>query len=117
MPQQILLQPARLEYGRYREQYEGLAADLAGEGVLVRLLPAVERLGVPTDTTENIAEPYDLAIQVGAFAGEIVSTPKLIKIVRGRLRGREERDGEERRAKIYLASGEECEFLFGDGYE
>jgi hypothetical protein len=118
VPQQILLQPDRLEYGRYREQYEALAAELEGEGegVLVRVLPAMEERGLPTGT-ENIPEFYDLAIQVGAFAGAIVSTARLVQIVRGRLRGREGRDGEKRRAKIYLANGEEHEFIFGDEYD
>jgi hypothetical protein len=107
-----------MEYGLYREQYEALAAELEreGEGVLVRVLPAVEEeRGSPRG--ENAAEFYDLAIQVGAFAGAIVSTARLVQIVRGRLRGREGRDGEKRRAKIYLANGEEHEFIFGDEYD
>jgi hypothetical protein len=107
VPQQILLQPASREYGLHREQYEAVAADLEGEGVLVRLLPV-------KNATENAAELYDLAIQVGAFAGTIVSNAKLVEIVRSRLRAREERDAEQRRAKIYLANGEQHEFVFGD---
>jgi hypothetical protein len=117
VPQQILFQPAPREYGHHQKQYEALAAELAGEGVLVRVVPALEALGMRTDPIENAAESYDLAIQVGAFAGEIVSTAKLVDIVRSRLQGREGRQDEERRAKIYLANGEEHEFIFGDGYE
>jgi hypothetical protein len=115
VPQQILLQPAPREYDHYEEQYEALAADLEGAGVLVRVLPAVKAHGIPTDPIENAAEFYDLTIQVGAFAGEIVGTAKLVETVRGRLRGGEGRDSEERRAKIYLANGDEYEFIFGEG--
>ena len=114
MPQQILLQPASGEYGLYREQYEAVAADLEREGVLVRVLPVT---AIPKYDAENAAELYDLAIQVGSFAGTIVSNAKLVEIVRGRLRDREGQEGNERRAKIYLANGEEHAFVFGDGYE
>jgi hypothetical protein len=110
VPQRILLQPASREYGLHREQYEAVAADLEGEGVLVRLLPVT---GIPK-AADNAAELYDLAIQVGAFAGTIVSNAKLVEIVRGRLRGSEEQDGVQRRAKVYLANGEQHEFVFGD---
>jgi hypothetical protein len=114
VPQQILLQPASREYGLHREQYEAVATDLEGEGVLVRLLPVK---GIPKKGADNTAEFYDLAIQVGAYAGTIVSNAKLVEIVRSRLRSREERDAEQRRAKIYLANGEQHEFIFGDEYE
>jgi hypothetical protein len=109
VPQQILLRPASREYGLHREQYEAVAADLEREGVLVRVLPVT---GIPKNDAENAAELYDLAIQVGAFAGTIVSNAKLVEIVRSRLRNREQR-----RAKIYLANGEQHEFIFGDEYE
>ena len=114
VPQQILLRPASREYGLHREQYEAVAADLEREGVLVRVLPVT---AIPKNDAENAAELYELAIQVGAFAGTIVSNAKLVEIVRGRLRGREERAGEQRRAKIYLANGEQHEFIIGDEYE
>jgi hypothetical protein len=91
-----------------------VAADLEGEGVLVRVVPVT---GTPKDGAENAAELYDLAIQVGEFAGTIVSNAKLVEIVRGRLRGREERGAAQRRARIYLANGEQHEFIFGDEYD
>jgi hypothetical protein len=117
VPQQILIQPAAREYGLHREQYEALAADLEGEGVIVRVLPAVEGRALRAGGTENTADFYDLAIQVGSYAGQIVGITKLVEIVRGRLRDREGQDGKARRAKIYLANGEEHAFVFGDGYE
>ena len=53
MPLRILLRPSPLEYGRFREQYEALAEDLEGEGVLVRVLPAeVDE----ADTRERLRE-------------------------------------------------------------
>ena len=109
VPQQILLQPAPLEYGLHREQYDALVTDLEAEGVLVRVLPAVEERGVP----ENIAEVYDLVIQVGEVAGTVLSATKVIESVRRRLRGHAGR-AEPRRGKIYLANGEEREFAYRD---
>ena len=113
MPQQVLLLPAALEYSLYREKYDALAEDLEGEGVLVRVVPAVEEGGVSTGISTSAAEHYDLQIQVGSYAGAIVSTAKLVELVRHRLRGREGRAIEQRSAKIYLATGEEHEFSFG----
>ena len=112
VPQQILIRPAPREYGPHRDQYEALVSDLEGEGVLVRLLPAIEERGLRTDGSQD-GVLYDLTIQVGAVAAEIVSTTKLVQMVRGQLQRHEDRDDEERRAKIYLANGEEHEFAFG----
>ena len=114
VPQRILLQPAPREYGTYRVQYDALVKDLEEEGVLVRVSPTIEERGIPTGIPANGAEFYDLLIQVGAFAGTIVSTAKLIETVRRTLRGRKERGVDLRRAKIYLANGEEHEFSLGD---
>ena len=113
MPQQVLLLPAALEYSLYREKYDALAEDLEGEGVLVRVVPAVEEGGLSTGISTSAAEHYDLQIQVGSYAGAIVSTAKLVELVRHRLRGREGRAIAQRSAKIYLATGEEHEFSFG----
>jgi hypothetical protein len=112
VPRQVLVLPAPLEFGLYREQYETLAEDLEGEGVLVRVVPAGEERGLSRADSTNAAEHYDLQIQVGSSAGAIVGTAKLVEIVRRRLRDREGR-GAERVAKIYLANGEELEFSFG----
>ena len=112
MPRQVLVQPAPLEFGLYREQYETLAEDLEGEGVLVRVVPAGEERGLSRGVSASADERYDLQIQVGSSAGAIVGTAKLVEIVRRRLRGREGRVAE-RVAKIYLANGEEFEFSFG----
>ena len=60
---------------------------------------------------------YDLTIQVGAVAGEIVGTAKLVEMVRRQLRRHDGREDEKRRGKIYLANGEEHEFIFGDEYD
>ena len=98
-------------------QYDALVEDLAEEGVLVRVSSIIEERGIPTRAPANGAESYDLLIQVGAVAGTMVSTVKLVETVRRTLRGREERGVEPRRAKIYFASGEEREFSFGDGDE
>jgi hypothetical protein len=117
MPQQILIQPAAREYGLHREQYQALATDLAGEGVLVRVVPAVEERGLRTGGSQNAGVSYDLTIQVGAVAGEIIGTAKLVEMVRGQLRRHDGREDEKRRGKIYLADGEEHAFVFGDGYE
>jgi hypothetical protein len=119
VPLRILLRPAPLEYSRFREQYEALAGDLEGEGVLVRVLPAAEvhaHGAVPTSIRENGAEDYDLVIQVGSSAGEIVGTARLVEFVQRRLRGHEGQGRAQRRANIYLASGEKHEFsLDADG--
>jgi len=111
VPQRVLLQPAPLEYGLYRQQYDALVEDLEAEGVLVRVLPAREERGLGTAIG---AEVYDLVIHVGAFAGSIVSTAKLIEIVRRRLRGRQKRGIEQRRGKIYHANGDAHEFVYRD---
>jgi hypothetical protein len=115
VPQQVLLQPAPLEYGLYRAQYDTLVKDLEGEGVLVRVSPAGEQRGIPPSLPANAADFYDLVIQVGEVAGTVVSTAKLVELVRLRLRGREGRGVEQRRANIYLANGDEHEFNFGNG--
>jgi hypothetical protein len=83
---------------------------LEGEGVLVRLLPVADEHSVPAGTSP--AEKYDLEIQVGSSAEEIVGTTRLIELVRRRLRGREKRAATLRRVKVFLASGEEHEFSF-----
>ncbi len=60
---------------------------------------------------------YDLTIQVGAIAGEIIAPAKLVEMVRGQLRRYDGSEDEKRRGKIYLANGEEHAFVFGDGYD
>ena len=114
MPLRILLRPNPSEYRLFREQYEALAEDLEGEGVLVRLLPAAEvhaHAALPVSIWEGGAEDYDLLIQLGSSAGEIVGTTRLVEFVRRRLRVHEAPGGMAlRRANIYLATGEEHEF-------
>jgi hypothetical protein len=107
MPERVLLQPSPAEYGLHRRQYDALVEDLEAEGVLVRVVPAVEEHVFPTST---VGEFYELVVHVGEVAGTIVGSAKLIEIVRDRLRGRETRV-EPRRGKIYLATGEEHEFI------
>ena len=85
------------------------------EGVLVRLVPAVEERGLRTGGSQNAGVSYDLTIQVGAIAGEIIGPAKLVEMVRGQLR--HDGEDEKRRGKIYLANGEEHEFIFGDEYD
>jgi hypothetical protein len=109
VPQRVLLQPTPLEYGLYRQQYNALVEDLKAEGVLVRVLPAKEERGIGT----ALGEVYDLVIQVGAVAGSIVSTAKLIASVRRRLR-RHGNGGMGRRGKIYQANGDVHEFVYRD---
>jgi hypothetical protein len=111
VPLRILLRPGELEYRRFHEQYEALAGDLEGEGVLVRLLPVADvhaHAALPT-SMENGARDYDLVIQVGSTAGEIVGTARLVELVQRRLRGHEGQRMAQRRANIYLASGENHE--------
>ena len=113
MPLRILLRPGQLEYKRFHEEYEALAEDLEVEGVLVRLLPAADvhaHAALPTSIPESGAENYDLVIQVGSPAGEIVGTPRLVEFVQLRLRGLEQPGIALRRANIYLANGEKHEF-------
>lgn len=113
MPLRILLRPSHPEYRRFHEQYRALAGDLEGEGVLVRLLPAADvhaHAALPTGIWENGEEAYDLVIQVGSTAGEIVGTARLVELVQRRLRGHEGQGMAQRRANIYLASGEERKF-------
>ena len=113
MPLRILPRPDPLEYGRFREQYEALAGDLEREGVLVRVLPAADvhaHAALPTSIWEKGAEDYDLVIQVGSSAGEIVGTARLVEFVQRRLRGYEGSGMALRRANIYLANGENHEF-------
>ena len=113
VPLRILLRPNPSEYRLFREQYEALAEDLEGEGVLVRLLPAADvhaHAALPTSIPESGAENYDLVIQVGSSAGEIVGTTRLVEFVQLRLRGLEEPGIALRRANIYLANGEKHEF-------
>jgi hypothetical protein len=118
VPLRILLRPAQLEYSRFHEEYEALAGDLEGAGVLVRLLPAADvhaHAALPTSTWEKGAEDYDLVIQVGSTAGEIVGTARLVEFVQRRLGVHEGQGMSRRRANIYLATGEKHEFrLDGD---
>lgn len=117
VPLRILLRPGQLEYRRFHGEYEALAGDLEGEGVLVRLLPAANvqaHAALPTGIWENGAEDYDLVIQVGSTAGEIVGTGRLVELVQRRLRGHEGQGLARRRANIYLASGEKHEFGLDD---
>ena len=70
----------------------------------MRVLPAVEEHVFPTSTA---GELYDLIVHVGEVAGTIVGRAKLIEIMqRGLRNGR-------RRGKVYLANGEEHEFVLG----
>ncbi len=110
MPERVLIQPAPLEYGLYREQYDALIKDLEAEGVLVRVVPVGDAYDLPTSDFAA-ADTYDLVIQVGEVAGAIVGIPELIEIVRRRLRRLESQGAKPRRAKIYLANGEEDEFI------
>lgn len=113
MPLRILLRPNPSEYRRFREQYEELAEDLEEEGVLVRLLPTAEvhaHTAHATSIWESGDEDYDLVIQVGPSAEEIVSTARLVEVVQRRLRGLEEPGTALRRANIYLSNGEKHEF-------
>ena len=68
----------------------------------MRVLPALEEHVFPTSTA---GEFYDLVVHVGEVAGTIVGSAKLIEIMRRGLR-----DGQ-RRGKVYLANGEEREFI------
>jgi hypothetical protein len=113
VPLRILLRPRQHEFSRFHEQYEALAEDLEGEGVLVRVLPATDvqaLAALPTSIFENGAEDYDLVIQVGSTAGEIVGTARLVELVQRRLRRHERQGMAQRRANIYLATGENHEF-------
>lgn len=113
MPLRILLRPNPSEYRLFRERYEQLAEDLEEEGVLVRLLPTPEvhaHAALPTSIWESGEEDYDLVIQVGSSAEEIVGTARLVEFVQRRLRGLEEPGIALRRANIYLANGEKHEF-------
>jgi len=113
VPLRILLRPAQLEYSRFHEEYEALAGDLEGEGVLVRLLPGADvhaHAALPTSIWEKGAEDYDLVIQVGSSAWEIVGTARLVEFVQRRLRGHAGPGMALRRANIHLASGENHEF-------
>jgi hypothetical protein len=112
VPLRILLRPNHQEHERFRDEYEALAQDLEGEGVLVRLLPVADQHSVPAGTSPAEEQMYDLEIQVGSSAEEIVGTTRLIELVRRRLRGREKRAATLRRVKVFLASGEEHEFSF-----
>lgn len=112
MPLRILLRPAQLEYSRFREEYEALAGDFEGEGILVRLLPAADvhaHAALPASIWESGADDYDLVIQVGSSAGEI-GTARLVEFVQRRLRGHAGPGMALRRANIHLASGENHEF-------
>ena len=113
VPLRILLRPNPSEYRLFREQYEELAEDLEEEGVLVRLLPTAEvhaHAALPTGSWENGEEDYNLVIQVGSSAEEIVGTARLVEFVQRRLRGLEQPDMALRRANIYLSNGEKHEF-------
>ena len=55
--------------------------------------------------TSTAGEFYDLLVHVGELAGTIIGSAKLIEIMRRGLR-----DGQ-RRGKVYLANGEEYEFI------
>jgi hypothetical protein len=113
VPNQVLLQPAPIEYGVHREQYDALISDLESEGVLVRVVaPVDERSGPPGGVQQS--EFYDLVIHVGEAVGALVSIGMLITMVQRRLHARREKRLEPRRAKLYLANGEEHVIDLGD---
>lgn len=70
---------------------------------------------LPTSTWKQGVEDYDLGIQVGSTAGEIVGTARLVEFVQRRLRGHEGQGIAQRRANIYLATGEKYEFSLDVG--
>ena len=114
VPNQILLQPAPIEYGVHRDQYDALIADLESEGVLVRVVAPVEERngGLPGGVQQS--EFYDLVIHVGEAVGALVRIGMLITMVQRRLHARREKRLEPRRAKLYLANGEEQVIDLGD---
>ena len=79
----------------------------------MRLVPVADvhaHAALLTSIWENGAEDYDLVIQVGSTAGEIVGTTRLVEFVQRRLRGHEGQGMAQRRANTYLATGEKHEF-------
>jgi prolyl-tRNA synthetase len=112
VPSRVLLQPAASEYALYRQQYQTLVGDLKAKGVLARVVP-IEKRGVAAGAAES--QYYDLIIQVGEIAGAIVTYGTLVEIVRRRLKAHEvQLHMAPRRAKVYLASGDEHEFVLDE---
>ena len=108
MPERVLLQPARLEYGLHQEQYETLLDTLEGQGVLVRLLAPRMTEAIPSFPRGS--EFYDLVVHVGEVAGATLGTANLIRLLRRELRDSAQRLPGPRLAKLYLQTGEVHEF-------
>jgi hypothetical protein len=72
VPLRILLRPNPPEYRLFREEYEALANDLEGEGVLVRLLPATEVHAFPhakhDDCVDALSCAHEAVTRYGGHA-------------------------------------------------
>jgi hypothetical protein len=101
----IVIRPSALELGLFREQYEGVVAELEAQGLDVELVG-------PEELRSGLPEPegrYNVSVYVGQVAGTLLSAGVLVGTLRKHLRGKGTRS-RARRGCIQLADGQKHEF-------
>lgn len=103
----IVIRPSALELGQFRDQYDGVVAELEAQGLDVELVsPEEYRAGLPEPEGR-----YRVSVYVGRVAGTLLSESVLVGTLRKHLRGRRTRN---RRGCIQLADGQKHEFDLPD---
>ncbi len=101
----IVLRPSAVELGTFREQYDGLVAELETQGLDVELVaPEEYRSGLPDPDSL-----YNVSVYVGQVAGTLLSEGVLVGTLRKHLRGRLARS-RARRGCIVFPDGQKHEF-------
>jgi hypothetical protein len=105
----IVIRPSAIELGMFREQYDGLVAELEAEGLDVELVaPEEYRSGLPDPESH-----YNVSVYLGQVAGTLWSEGVLVGTFRKHLRGRVTRS-RPRRGCIRLPDGQKHEFDLPD---
>ena len=105
----IVIRPSALELGAFRNQYDGVVAELEAQGLDVELVaPEEYRAGLPDPEGR-----YHVSVYVGQVAASVLSVGVLVGTLRKHLRGQGTRN-RARRGCIQLADGQKHEFELPD---
>jgi hypothetical protein len=97
----IVIRPSAPELRQFREQYEGVVAELEAQGLDVEMVgPEEYRPGLPEPEGR-----YHVSVYVGRVAATLLSEGVLVGTLRKHLRG-----SRPRRGCIQLADGQKHEF-------
>jgi hypothetical protein len=101
----IVIRPSAVELGLFREQYEGVVAELEAQGLDVEMVaPEEYRPGLPEPE-----DRYHVSVYVGQVAASVLSVGVLVGTLRKHLQGSGARS-RARRGCIQLADGQKHEF-------